>query len=182
MKGLLGFLGVSDGDSASVEKLGGGMAYLIAAAWRSALRLVGNHCIVPSLRTALFRWSGVRIGRGVQVNMNTVFLDDFIAGRIVLEDDVSVAPLVSFVAASHPNNSVALLERGMASTGEVRIKRGAWLGVGAVVLPGVVVGENAVVGANAVVSRDVPDFAIVTGIPARKTGDVRDRPDGRPDT
>ncbi|WP_420991454.1 acyltransferase [Cupriavidus sp. 30B13] len=48
-----------------------------------------------------------------------------------------------------------------------RICEGAWLGYGAVVLSGVTVGRNAVVAAGAVVVADVPDFAIVSGNPAR---------------
>lgn len=49
----------------------------------------------------------------------------------------------------------------------VLIKRGAWIGAGATILPGVTVGENAVVGACAVVTHDVPDNAVAVGNPAR---------------
>lgn len=48
-------------------------------------------------------------------------------------------------------------------------KKGAWFGAGATVLPGVTVGRYAVVGAAAVVTRDVPDYAVVVGNPARVT-------------
>jgi acetyltransferase-like isoleucine patch superfamily enzyme len=49
----------------------------------------------------------------------------------------------------------------------ILIKRKAWIGVGATILPGVTVGENAVVAAGAVVSKDVPDNTIVGGVPAK---------------
>ncbi|MBI4196750.1 MAG: sugar O-acetyltransferase, partial [Deltaproteobacteria bacterium] len=57
----------------------------------------------------------------------------------------------------------------------VRLKRGCWIGVGAVIMPGVTIGQNAIVAANAVVTRDLPDNMIARGIPARnydkKVGD-----------
>jgi acetyltransferase-like isoleucine patch superfamily enzyme len=49
----------------------------------------------------------------------------------------------------------------------VRIRTGADIGVGAVILPGVTIGEHSIVGAGAVVTQDVPPFAIVAGVPAR---------------
>ena len=49
----------------------------------------------------------------------------------------------------------------------VLIKEGAWIGAGATILPGVSVGKYAIVGACAVVTKDVPDYAVVVGTPAR---------------
>jgi len=46
------------------------------------------------------------------------------------------------------------------------IKRNAWIGAGATILPGVTIGENAIVAAGAVVSRDVPPNTVVAGVPA----------------
>jgi len=50
------------------------------------------------------------------------------------------------------------------------VRRGATLGANATIVAGVVVGEHAFVGAGAVVTRDVPDFALMTGVPARRVG------------
>jgi acetyltransferase-like isoleucine patch superfamily enzyme len=51
--------------------------------------------------------------------------------------------------------------------GHIHIKKNAWIGAGATILPGVTVGENSVVAAGAVVSKDVPDNTVVGGIPAK---------------
>ena len=48
------------------------------------------------------------------------------------------------------------------------IKRGAWIGAGAIILPNVTIGERAVVGAGAVVTKDVPPYTVVAGVPAKE--------------
>lgn len=50
---------------------------------------------------------------------------------------------------------------------EIIIKKGAWIGAGATVLPGVSIGKYAIVGAGAIVTKDVPDYSVVVGIPAK---------------
>ncbi|MDP5015752.1 MAG: N-acetyltransferase, partial [Dolichospermum sp.] len=55
------------------------------------------------------------------------------------------------------------------------VKRRASIGSNATILPRITIGENAIVGAGAVVTHDVPDYAIVAGVPARIIGDVRQR-------
>ena len=165
--------GVTDGDEETAGRRNP-IEYLVIAAWRSGLRLMANHCIIPSLRVQLLRWSGLQIGKRTQVNLNCNFIDGFEPGLIILEDEVAVAPGVSFVAESHPNNSILHRQYHLGKKGPIRIKRGAWLGVGVVVMPGITIGEASIVGANAVVTQDVEDYAIVVGLPAKKIGDVRE--------
>jgi acetyltransferase-like isoleucine patch superfamily enzyme len=54
-----------------------------------------------------------------------------------------------------------------------RVRRRASIGSNATILPGLTIGEGAMIGAGAVVTRDVPDHAIVVGVPARIVGDAR---------
>lgn len=86
---------------------------------------------------------------------------------VVLEDDVFVGPDVSFANDARPRS-----RRARDSHPTTRVRTGASLGAGVVLLPGVTVGEWAMVGAGSLVTRDVPDFALVYGSPARVHGHV----------
>jgi UDP-2-acetamido-3-amino-2,3-dideoxy-glucuronate N-acetyltransferase len=72
------------------------------------------------------------------------------------------------------NDNLMGLRRGKKELRGPRIRRGARVGGGAVLLPGVEIGEQAVVGAGAVVTKDVPARQVVVGNPARYLRDVRD--------
>jgi len=90
---------------------------------------------------------------------------------------VAISPGVIFVSASSPNVSHLLDVPGFARRfvrhATIRVGDDAWLGTGCIILPGVTIGKGAVVGAGAVVTKDVPDWAVVAGIPAKITGDAR---------
>lgn len=102
-----------------------------------------------------------KIGKNVFINFDCVILD---LGGITIEDNVLIAPKVSLLSEGHP---VSPDERQSLVPGHIHIRKNAWIGAGATILPGVTVGENAVVAAGAVVSKDVPANTIVGGIPAR---------------
>lgn len=103
----------------------------------------------------------IKLGKHVFINHACSFLD---MGGITLEDHVLLGPRVNLVTENHPLNPAT--RRGMICK-SILIKRNAWIGAGATILPGVTVGENSVVAAGAVVSKDVPDNTVVAGVPAR---------------
>jgi acetyltransferase-like isoleucine patch superfamily enzyme len=103
----------------------------------------------------------ITIGKNVFVNHACTFMD---RGGITIEDNVLIGPKVNLITTNHPINPA---ERRATISHPIVIKKGAWIGVGATILPGVTVGENSIVAAGAIVSKDVPDNTIVGGIPAK---------------
>jgi acetyltransferase-like isoleucine patch superfamily enzyme len=83
-------------------------------------------------------------------------------GGITIEDDVQIAANVQLVSNNHDP-----YERQILTCKTVLIRQGAWIGAGASILPGVTVGRYAIVGTSAVVTKDVPDYAVVAGVPAK---------------
>ena len=68
---------------------------------------------------------------------------------------------------TNEDSDIAPLQRNIYSKGEVIINENVWIGDKATILPGVTIGKGAVIAANAVVTKDVPDYTIVAGVPAK---------------
>jgi acetyltransferase-like isoleucine patch superfamily enzyme len=100
----------------------------------------------------------VSIGRFCRIGMGCFLAD------VILEDYVFLAPRVTFC---HDPKDFPSGGKGWRVT---RVKTGARIGAGAIILGGLTIGENAVIGAGAVVTTDVPDGEIWVGNPARKIG------------
>jgi len=103
----------------------------------------------------------IKIGKNVFINHDCSFLD---LGGITIEDDVQIGPKVSLITENHPLDPSTRKSLDLKS---ILIKRNAWIGAGAIILPGVIIGENAVIAAGAVVNKDVPANTVVGGIPAK---------------
>lgn len=90
------------------------------------------------------------------------------AGGLVIGDAVGIGPGVRILTSTHDDPGVHRpIMDGPIRFAPVRIGAGSDLGVGATILPGVTLGRGVQVGAGAVVAEDVPDFAVVAGVPAR---------------
>ena len=103
----------------------------------------------------------IKIGKGVTINHCCTFLD---LGGITLEDDVMLGPKVNLITENHP---IDPSQRKNLNLKSILIKKNAWIGTGATILPGVTIGENSIVAAGAVVNKDVAANTIVAGIPAK---------------
>ena len=101
----------------------------------------------------------IKLGNNVFINSNCLAMA---RGGIIIEDDVLMAANVQLLSNNHDE-----YERQVLTCEEIVIKKGAWIGAGASILPGVTVGKYAIVGAGAIVTKDVPDYAVVVGIPAK---------------
>lgn len=134
---------------------------------RKVLKLWARDAFFPGWRVILLRMAGVRIGEDVYIADGLMIVEELAGTEVVsLGDRVSIAPRVTLVTSSHPNAS-RLAAAAPVARGPVIIEADAWIGAGAVILPGVRIGRGAVVGANSVVTGDVPPLTVVAGLPAR---------------
>ncbi len=114
-----------------------------------------------SLGQNVFVGNKVEIGDRCKVQNNVSVYDN-----VTLEEGVFCGPSMVFTNVHNPR---ALIER-KSEYRDTLVKRGATLGANCTIVCGVTVGAFAFVGAGAVVSRDVPDFALMLGVPARQVG------------
>ncbi len=117
-----------------------------------------------------------KIGAFVEIQKNAsvgrmckISSHSFVCEGVVIEDEVFVGHGVMFINDRYPHATAAGRPQDESDWQVVstRVKRGASIGSGAVILCGITIGEGAMVGAGAVVTRDVPDGATVAGVPAR---------------
>lgn len=108
----------------------------------------------------------IQLGKNVFINHGCSFLD---MGGITLEDRVLIGPKVCLITENHPLDPS---DRRSLIAKPIVVRENAWIGAGAIILPGVTIGQNAVVAAGAVVSKDVPDNTVVGGVPARILKDI----------
>ena len=122
-----------------------------------------------------------RIGAFVEIQKNAfigarckISTHTFICEGVTIEDEVFIGHGVMFINDRYPRatSDGKLQTEADWKVIETRVKRGASVGSGAVIMCGLTIGEKALIGAGAVVTRDVPDNGIVAGVPARLVGDV----------
>ena len=101
----------------------------------------------------------IKIGDNVFINSNSLLMA---RGGITIEDDVMMAANVQLLSNNHDE-----YDRQVLTCKPIHIKKGAWIGAGASILPGVTIGEYAIVGAGAIVTKDVGDYEVAVGVPAK---------------
>jgi acetyltransferase-like isoleucine patch superfamily enzyme len=113
--------------------------------------------------------SNISIGKNVVVRPGSVIEADEYA-KVIIGDDVMLGPNVYFYVNDHKfeRRDIPLSEQGYYPSEDIVVKSGAWIGANSTILCGVTIGKNAVVGAGSVVTKNVPDFTIVVGVPAKK--------------
>jgi UDP-2-acetamido-3-amino-2,3-dideoxy-glucuronate N-acetyltransferase len=124
----------------------------------SAGARIGERC---SLGQNVFVANDVAIGNNVRIQNNVSVYD-----AVTLEDDVFCGPSMVFTNVVNPRAAVPRKSEYRRTL----VRRGATLGANCTLVCGVTIGEYAFVGAGAVVRHDVPDHALVVGVPARRIG------------
>lgn len=119
---------------------------------------IGSGC---SLGQNVFVGNDVAIGNNVKIQNNVSVYD-----AVTIEDDVFCGPSMVFTNVYNPRSAVARKDEYR----QTLIRRGATLGANCTVVCGTVIGAYAFVGAGAVINRNVPDFALMVGVPARQVG------------
>jgi acetyltransferase-like isoleucine patch superfamily enzyme len=144
---------------------------LIKQGLKQTLHTMARNLPVGRFRPYFYKMMGVKIKGKVMIEGN-VWIDEVAPEKITIEEDVTIAPGVIIVA--HEGASILLRKFSYPfKTESVIIKKGAWIGAGAVILPGVKIGEGSIVGAGAVVIHDVTSYTLVAGVPAQIIKDIR---------
>lgn len=120
--------------------------------------VIGERC---SLGQNVFVGNRVVIGNNVRIQNNVSVYDN-----VTLEDDVFCGPSMVFTNVYNPRSSVSRKDEYR----DTLVRKGATLGANCSIVCGVTVGQYAFVGAGAVINRDVPDFALMVGVPAKHIG------------
>jgi len=119
---------------------------------------IGEKC---SLGQNVFIGNKVEMGNNVRIQNNVSVYDD-----VTIEDDVFCGPSMVFTNVINPRSHVPRKDEYR----KTLVQKGATIGANATVVCGHRIGRYAMVGAGAVVTRDVPDYALVVGVPARQLG------------
>ena len=120
--------------------------------------VIGKDC---SFGQNVYVGNRVTIGDNVKVQNNVSIYDD-----VVLEDDVFCGPSMVFTNVYNPRSAVSRKDEYR----KTLIRKGATLGANCTIVCGTTIGTGAFVGAGAVINRDVPDYALMVGVPARQAG------------
>ena len=120
--------------------------------------VIGSGC---SLGQNVFVGNRVEIGDNVKIQNNISVYDN-----VTLEDDVFCGPSMVFTNVYNPRSAVVRKDEYRDTT----VRRGATLGANCTIVCGVTIGEHAFVGAGTVITSDVPDYALVVGVPGRHIG------------
>jgi len=119
---------------------------------------IGANCVFGQ---NVFVGNRVQIGNNVRIQNNVSVYDE-----VYLEDDVFCGPSMVFTNVYNPRASISRKDEYK----KTLVKRGATLGANSTIVCGVTIGSFAFIGAGAVVNRDVPDYALIVGVPGKRIG------------
>jgi acetyltransferase-like isoleucine patch superfamily enzyme len=142
---------------------------IIRSLWIRFLHHLARHCFPSKFRIFLHRARGVKIGKNVLIGID-VHIDDDAPFLITIEDNVFLTAgcfllahqrdLTQYKKNEYIGNHSLIFK-------PIRIKEGAHIGIRSIIMPGVTIGKGAIIGAGAIVTKDIPDYSLAIGIPAK---------------
>jgi maltose O-acetyltransferase len=105
----------------------------------------------------------------VEIGNNSGIGDNAWLGAVKIGDNVMMAPNVTILSRNHvfEDKLIPMSKQGVTEDNPVIISDDVWIGTRAIILPGVTIGKGSIIGAGAVVTKNVPEYTIVAGNPAR---------------
>ena len=144
------------------------------------VKLIAYYYPDAKIRKEYLKRLGFVMDEGSYSNLGLNFvMNDDLSPSVIVGKNVSIAPNVTFVPNSEPNNSDILKNNQYVKENLIRhnakiiVKDDTWIGAGAVIMPGVTIEKNCIIGAGAVVLRDTEPYSIYAGVPAKKIRDLK---------
>lgn len=147
------------------------------------LRQKAALALYPLTRQLILRRSGIPIGRQTEIMFGiTVLGRGRVPPALEVGSRVAIGPHVAFVTSSYPGSSRLGthpdIQRAIKRFAPIQVHDDAWIGAGAIILPGVTLGRCSAVSAGSVVVSDVPPYQVVGGSPARAIRQLSDKDQG----
>ena len=142
---------------------------IIKGIWIRVLSILARITFPAQVTTALHRMRGMHIGKGSKIS-RTVIIDDSRPDLITIGENVWITAGCQLLChqrdLSYYERDKPVMDCPL-KYAPINIKDGAHIGIGSIIMPGVTVGKGAVVGAGAVVTKDIPDYSLAVGVPAK---------------
>ncbi|MBT6068519.1 acyltransferase [Candidatus Peregrinibacteria bacterium] len=122
--------------------------------------------MLPSMRASLHRWRGVKVGKNVFIGAE-VFIDDAEPSFVTIEDETTILARSTILGHAYYPKHFSKILKAAGDKKKVEVKKGAYVGLGCIVLPGVTIGEYSIIGAGSIVTKDIPAYCVALGAPAK---------------
>ena len=142
---------------------------IIKGIWIRFWSVIAPITFPAQVTTFVHRLRGVHIGKGSKI-ARSVLIDDSRPDLITIGRNVWVTAGCQLLC---HQRDLSYYEKGKPvmdlplKYAPIVIKDGAHIGIGSIIMPGVIIGEGAVIGAGAVVTKDIPDYCLAVGVPAK---------------
>ncbi len=143
------------------------------------VKLLANFYPDARIRKIYFRKLGVVMGENTYANLGMRIAINEVSEepKIIIGNNVSIAPNVTFVAESCANNgqeinTIDYVKDKLTVYGKIVVEDEVWIGASATILPNVTIGRCSIIGAGSVVIHDVEPYSVYAGVPARKIRDL----------